>query len=91
LRKINPTLIVFSLLLAAIVGGLLGDVIGEFLPDGSAKTLFQKNIQVGIGVDEPISADFFSISFAFSFAFRINFVSVLFLVMVLIYFRWWYI
>ncbi len=91
MRRNEITFLIFALLLATIVGGLLGDMIGEFLPQGTAKTLFQKNVQIGIGVDHPVSADFFSISFAFSFAFRINFVSVLFMIMVLIYFRWWYI
>lgn len=91
MRRNEITFLIFALLLATIVGGLLGDMIGEFLPQGTAKTLFQKNVQVGIGVDHPVSADFFSISLAFSFAFRINFVSVLFMIMVLIYFRWWYI
>ena len=76
-----------SLLLAAIVGGLLGDIIGHYLPTGAAKTLFQKNINVGL---ESTTVDFFSISFTVGFMFRINFVSVLFLVMVLVYFRWWY-
>ncbi|MCK4857300.1 MAG: DUF4321 domain-containing protein [candidate division Zixibacteria bacterium] len=88
MRRNEITFLIFSLLLAAIVGGLVGDVIGGFLPEGSARTLFKKNIQVGV---EPTTADFFSISFTIGFMFKINFVSVLFLVMVLIYFRWWYI
>jgi hypothetical protein len=90
-RRNEIAFLIFALLMAAVVGGLLGDIIAEFLPAGAAKTVFEKNIQIGVGVDDPVSADFYSISFAFAFAFRINFVSVLFMIMVLIYFRWWYI
>jgi ABC-type microcin C transport system permease subunit YejE len=88
MRRNEITFLIFSLLLAAIVGGLLGDLIGYYLPEGAAKTLFQRNLEVGI---DSTTVDFFSISFTIGFMFRINFVSVLFLVMVLIYFRWWYI
>ena len=88
MRRREITFLIFSLVLATIVGGLLGDLIGEYLPQGAAKTLFQKHLEVGMS---PTTVDLFSISFTIGFMFKINFVSVLFLVMVLIYFRWWYI
>ncbi len=94
MRRNEIIFLIFSLLLAAIVGGLVGDIIGQFLPDGAAKTLFQKSIDIGTihdGHYSPITVDFFAISFTLGLMFKINFVSVLFLVIVVIYFRWFYI
>lgn len=88
MKQSEIVFLIFSLLLAAVVGGLLGDIIGKFLPDGAAKTLFQESLQIGL---KPFTVDFFAINFTLGFMFKINFVSVLFLVMVVIYFRWWYI
>ena len=88
MKRRDITFLVFSLLLAGIVGGLLGDIIGYYLPDGSVKTLFQKNIPIGFDTGK---VDFFVISFSFGIHVVINFMSVLFMILVLIYFRWWYI
>lgn len=88
MKKSEIVFLIFSLLMAAIVGGLLGDLIGEFLPDGAAKTLFQKHLPIGFS---PFALDLFSISFTLGLMIKVNFMSVLFMVMVFIYFRWWYI
>ena len=89
MKNSEITFLIVSLLLAAIVGGMVGSLIGEFLPDGTAKTLFQKSLEIGI--DPPFKADVFLLKFSIGFMFKINFMSVLFIVMVVIYFRWWYI
>lgn len=89
MKKSEIVFLIVSLLLAAIVGGLLGDIIGDFLPPGVAKTLFQKHLSIGL--DPPVSLDLFSIALTFGLMIKVNFVSVLFVVMVIIYFRWWYI
>ncbi|NIP42129.1 MAG: DUF4321 domain-containing protein [candidate division Zixibacteria bacterium] len=81
-------LLIFSLILAGIVGGLIGDIVGHYLPDGALKTLFQKNITPGFDTGQ---VDFYVISFSFGIRVGINFMSVLFMILVLIYFRWWYI
>lgn len=88
MKRSEIVFLIVSLILAAVAGGLVGDIIGKFLPDGATKTLFQESLQIGI---KPFTVDFFAISFTLGFMFKINFVSVLFLVMVVIYFRWWYI
>lgn len=76
-----------SLILAAVVGGLLGELIGSFLPDGAVKTLFVKSIDIGFS---PFSVHFYAISFTLGLMVKINFVSVLTIAGVLVYFRWWY-
>jgi hypothetical protein len=82
------TFIIIALLLGAIIGGFVGDLIGSMLPPGAAKTLFSKSVQIGF---ETAHVDFYSISFTIGIMFKINFVSVLMVLLVIIYFRWWYI
>lgn len=79
--------VVIGVLLGAIVGGLLGDIIGSFLPDGTAKEVFTTSIPVGFG---PLSLQFYAISLTIGVMFQFNFVSVLMMIFVLAYFRWWY-
>ena len=79
---------VITLLLAAVIGGLIGDLIGTYIPEGAIKTLFTKSINIGF---KTISLDFYSISFTVGLMVKINFVSILMVILVLVYFRWWYI
>jgi hypothetical protein len=98
LRDREIRFIVISLIMAAIVGGFIGQLIGEYLPDGAVKTLFKNSLEVGIGqrgitvngIQEPIYINLYSISLAFGLLIRINFVSLLMIILVIIYFRWWY-
>lgn len=93
------TFLIVSLVLATVLGGFLGQLIGDYLPDGAVKTLFQKNLEIGIGkrgitvneIQEPIYINLYSISLAFGLLIKINFVSVLMVILVIIYFKWWYI
>ena len=87
MKRRELTFIITGLILGAILGGLVGDVIGTFLPVGAAKTAFTKSIEVGVG---PTKVDFYSVAFTFGLMFKINFMSVLVVLLVLVYFRWWY-
>jgi len=98
LRDKEIKFIIISLIMAAIVGGFLGQLIGEYLPDGAVKTLFVKSMDIGIGqrgvsvneIQEPIYINLYSISLAFGLLIKINFVSLLMIILVIIYFKWWY-
>ncbi len=81
------TFIIIALILGAVVGGLIGDIIGTFLPPGAAKTVFTKSIEVGF---DTMKVDFYAVSFTIGLTLKINFMSVLILLLVIIYFRWWY-
>jgi len=87
MKKRELTFIITGLILGAILGGLVGDVIGTFLPDGAAKTVFTKSIEAGFG---PLHVELYSISLTFGATVQINFMSVLVVLFVLAYFRWWY-
>lgn len=92
------TFIIVALILASILGGFLGELIGEYLPDGAVKTLFQNSLEIGIGnrgvkfnaIQDPFYVNLYSISFAFGLLIKLNFVSVLAVILVIIYYKWWY-
>jgi len=77
-----------ALILGAVVGGLLGELIGSFLPEGAVKTLFTQSIDIGF---RTFTAEFYALTFTLGLMVKINFVSVLLIIFVIVYFRWWYI
>ncbi|MCK4607441.1 MAG: DUF4321 domain-containing protein [candidate division Zixibacteria bacterium] len=81
------TFIVVALILGATIGGLIGDIIATFLPSGAAKIVLNKSIEIGL---DTIRVDFYAISFTFGLSLKINFMSVLVVLLVIVYFRWWY-
>lgn len=81
------TFLLVALILAAVVGGLIGEIVGSFLSDGAVKTLFQKSVSIGF---KPLTVELYAISFTIGLMVKINFVSILFLILVVIYFRWWF-
>ena len=87
MKKSDITSIVIALLLAAVIGGLIGDLIGSFIPGGAVKMLFQRNLPIGFNA---VSFDFYSIALTFGLMVKINFVSILMVILVIVYFRWWY-
>lgn len=87
MRKPQAWLLTVALLLGAILGGLLGEIIGSFLQDGAAKTLFSRSVEIGF---EPTTLHLYAITFTIGLLVTLNFVSLLMVVLVLVYFRWWY-
>ena len=87
MKKREVIFITTALILGAVMGGLVGDIIGSFLPPGAAKTVFTKSIQIGFDTSR---FEFYAISFTFGLMFKINFMSVLVVLLILVYFRWWY-
>ncbi len=87
MKRREIVFIVTSLILGAVIGGLVGDIIGTYLPPGAAKTLFSKSIEIGL---DTTRIDFYAIALTFGLMFKINFLSVLTVILVIVYFRWWY-
>lgn len=87
MKRRELTFIVVALVLGAVFGGLVGDIIGTFLPPGAAKTVFTKNIEIGF---DSTTIDLFALTFTIGLKFRVNFMSVMVVLLVIIYFRWWY-
>lgn len=87
MRRSEIGYVVVGILVAGVVGGLIGEIIGSFLPEGTAKLLFLKSSTIGF---EPTTLHFYSITFTAGLLLKFNFVSILMMVFVLAYFRWWY-
>ena len=87
MKRRELTFLITALILGAVLGGLVGDIIGTFLPPGAAKTVFTKSIQVGFS---PAQFDLYAVSFTVGLKFKINFMSLLCVLLVIVYFRWWY-
>lgn len=87
MRRSEIIFLVVVMILAAVIGGLVGELVGSFLPEGAVKTLFEKSVEIGF---KTIELHFYAISVSFGIMFKINFVSILMIVLVIIYFRWWY-
>ena len=87
MKRRELTFIITALILGAVMGGLVGDIIGTYLPPGAAKTVFTKSIQIGF---DATKIDLYAVSFTFGLMLKINFMSVLVVLLVIVYFRWWY-
>lgn len=88
MKKRELTFIIVALILAAVIGGFLGEMIGSFLPAGAAKTLFSKSVTIGM---DTMRFQLYSIAFTIGLTFKINFMSALAVLIIIVYFRWWYI
>jgi hypothetical protein len=88
LKSREVAFLIVSIIMAAVFGGLIGDIVSEFLPEGTAKMLFAKETEIGF---DATKIDVYALSFTVGIMFRVNLMSVLFVILVLIYFRWWYI
>lgn len=88
MKRRELTFIIVALLLGAIMGGFIGEMIGSYLPPGAAKTLFSKSLKIGF---ETTRVELYAFSFTIGLMFKINFMSVLGVLLIIVYFRWWYI
>jgi len=87
MKRRELTFLITALILGAVIGGLLGDVVATFLPAGAARTVLTKSVEIGFG---PTQLDLYTISFIAGLTIKINLMSALFVLLVIIYFRWWY-
>ena len=71
-----------------LTASLISTIIGTLLPPSAAKTVFSKSIKIGL---DTTKIDFYAISLTFGLMFKINFMSALSMLLVVFYFRFWYI
>ncbi|MCP4632608.1 MAG: DUF4321 domain-containing protein [candidate division Zixibacteria bacterium] len=88
MKRREVTFLIVALILGAVLGGLVGELVGSYLPEGAVKTLFTKSLDVGF---EPLVLKLYAISLTVGLMFKINFVSVISVLLVVVYFKWWYI
>ena len=88
MKKRELTFLTVALILGAILGGLVGEIMGTFLPDGAVKVLCTESFDIGF---EPFAVKLYAINFTLGLLLKINFVSVICVLLVIAYYKWWYI
>lgn len=87
MKRSEAVFLTTALILAAVLGGLLGEVIGSFLPEGAVKILFEKSVQFGF---QSFHLNVYAVDLTFGLLLKLNFVSLLLVLLVVVYYRWWY-
>jgi hypothetical protein len=85
MRPRKLSIFIFSLVAGAILGGALGEIIGLILPAGVAKDFFTKAIAIGFS---PHTWDLWFASLTIGFSFKLNFVSILGVLVLSYLLRW---
>jgi hypothetical protein len=87
LRRRNPWIFVFIIVLGAIVGSAIGHILGIVLPQGAVKTVFLKALTVGIPT---FTLNLAILNLTLGFMVHINLVTVIFIVLLAYLLRWFY-
>jgi len=87
LRRKNPWIFIFIIILGAIVGSALGHILGIILPQGAVKQVFLKSLSVGI---PEFHLNLAIISLVFGLTLNINLVTVIVVVFMAYILRWFY-
>ncbi|OGC92880.1 MAG: hypothetical protein A2142_04910, partial [candidate division Zixibacteria bacterium RBG_16_48_11] len=87
MKKSEIVFLTTALILAAVLGGVVGELIGSFLPvESQVGYLFgQSYDRVGF---EAIHLNLYAIDLTLGLRFKFNFVSLLFVILVVVYYRW---
>jgi hypothetical protein len=68
-------LLVLVVIAGLVIGSLLGELAGSFLPDGRVQDLFMRGPTIGL--TSPVTFDLRFLSFTFGLALKVNLVGVL--------------
>jgi hypothetical protein len=87
LRRRNPWIFVFIIVLGAVVGSTVGHILGIVLPQGAVKTVFLKALTVGIPT---LTLNLAILNLTFGFMLHINLVTIIFIILLAYLLRWFY-
>jgi hypothetical protein len=85
-RKLSIGTLLIAVVLGALIGSTLGEVIGLILPDGVVKDFFLRSASIGI---EPVLVNLVIIAFTFGFTFKLNIIGVIGIILATYIFRWY--
>ena len=68
-------LLVLVVIAGLVIGSLLGELVGSFLPSGRVQDLFMRGPTIGL--TSPVTLDLRFLSFTFGLALKVNLVGVL--------------
>ena len=85
MRKKNIGIIILIIILGAVIGSTLGEIIALILPEGVVKEVFLKSASVSI---EPRTLNLIIFTLTLGFSFKINGIGVLGIVIAAYILRW---
>jgi len=87
LRRKNPWIFVFIIILGAVVGSALGQILGMVLPEGAVKKVFMKSVAVGI---PEFHLDLAIIGLTFGLTLSVNLITIIIIILMAYLLRWFY-
>ncbi len=85
-RRLSMAWILLAIVLGAIMGSALGEVIGLAMPEGVVKQFFVNTANIGF---DPVRLNLGLIDFTFGFYFRLNVIGVIGILAAAYIFRWY--
>lgn len=85
MRKKRLGFIFMVILLGALAGSAVGEILGLVLPDGVVKDFFIRSASFGIG---PTLVNLVVLSFTFGFTIKVNFIGVFGMILFAYLLRW---
>jgi hypothetical protein len=85
-RKFSIGMFLIAVVLGALMGSALGQVIGLVLPDGVVKDFFLRSASIGFS---PVLVNLVIISFTFGFTFNLNIIGVIGIIIAAYIMRWY--
>ena len=85
MRKKSVGWILIVILLGALAGSALGEVLGLVLPQGVVREFFLRSAEFGIG---PTTLNLIVLTFTLGFSLKLNVIGVLGMVLVAYFLRW---
>jgi len=87
MRKRSPGILILFLLLGAIIGSALGQLIAFIMPDGVVKQFFIRSATIGF---DPITVNLGFINFTFGFNLILNVIGVVGIAFAAYILRWYH-
>jgi hypothetical protein len=87
MRKRSPGILILFLLLGAIIGSALGELIAFIMPDGVVKQFFIRSATIGF---DPVTVNLGFINFTFGCHFILNVIGVVAIAFAAYLLRWYH-
>lgn len=87
MRKRSPGILILFLLLGAIIGSALGELIALIIPEGVVKQFFIRSATIGF---DPVTINLGFIDFTFGFHFVLNIIGVVGIAFAAYILRWYH-
>jgi len=85
-RRLSIGWVLLAIVLGALMGSALGEVIGLIMPVGVVRDFFLRSVSFGI---EPTLINLVVVNFTFGFTFNLNIIGIIGIIIAAYIFRWY--